>query len=293
MPDVFISYSRKDAQIAQQLASKLQANDVSVFIDQTSLVAGESLEASLTRSIDRAQAVIVILSGDVRSRFVEKELTQALEMQKEVIPVLYGPEARENWIWPLVADRRPVTIESTGDLQKVVERVKSSLGVRQPDRKKSWSVAIPMVAGLVAVIAATGRDAVQACLWAVACASVGGLFGFLFGIPRIPGKTARGTNTNLEQISDWLTKILIGAALVQLSEIKALIASLASTVATSLSRTSASYAMAVALIAYFTVVGFVIAYLVTRWYLTLSIDGRNVLSTDVQVEAGSQHRLEP
>lgn len=56
----------------------------------------------------------------------------------------------------------------------------------------------------------------------------GGFLGFLFGVPRIrtsegegagkPG-TAVVSNTNLEQLSDWLTKILVGVTLVQIHKI--------------------------------------------------------------------------
>jgi hypothetical protein len=64
---------------------------------------------------------------------------------------------------------------------------------------------------------------------------VGALLGFLFGVPRTlqgerppdvleePGEGGRPAeyrvNTNLEQISDWLTKILVGVGLVQLGSI--------------------------------------------------------------------------
>jgi hypothetical protein len=51
----------------------------------------------------------------------------------------------------------------------------------------------------------------------------GGLLGFIFGVPKtlaVGSRTAGGgpantsrTNTNLEQISDWLTQILVGAGL--------------------------------------------------------------------------------
>lgn len=56
----------------------------------------------------------------------------------------------------------------------------------------------------------------------------GGVLGFIFGVPRLraatsPTASAATTtfipNTNLEQISDWLTKIIVGAALVQLRAI--------------------------------------------------------------------------
>src|SRR6266498_647278 len=50
---------------------------------------------------------------------------------------------------------------------------------------------------------------------------IGGFLGFLFGIPRtgtVIESDVHG-NTNLEQISDWLTKILVGVGLTQISEI--------------------------------------------------------------------------
>lgn len=55
---------------------------------------------------------------------------------------------------------------------------------------------------------------------AAAAGAVGGFLGFLFGIPRADGDVAGNIsqrryrpNTNLEQVSDWLTKILIGVGL--------------------------------------------------------------------------------
>ncbi len=60
--------------------------------------------------------------------------------------------------------------------------------------------------------------------------AVGGFIGFLFGVPRM--RTSEGehdaakngrsqviSNTNLEQLSDWLTKILVGVGLVQIHEV--------------------------------------------------------------------------
>lgn len=64
-------------------------------------------------------------------------------------------------------------------------------------------------------------------LLALASVMVGVLVGFLFGIPRALQNAGTGgaeagwgrysTNTNLEQISDWLTKILVGVGLVELA----------------------------------------------------------------------------
>jgi tetratricopeptide (TPR) repeat protein len=84
-------------------------------------------------------------------------------------------------------------------------------------------------------------------LLSLAFAGIGGLVGFLFGIPRRlsqpakppikdGGNTSDGSpasqsntsdvNTNLEQVSDWLTKIILGAGLTQLTKVPGLLKNL-------------------------------------------------------------------
>ena len=85
-------------------------------------------------------------------------------------------------------------------------------------------------------------------LIAAAAAAAGALLGFIFAIPRTldlasqaavasaatqsaTGSTqaAMAANTNLERISDWLTTLLIGAALVQIKDIARWIGELGNT----------------------------------------------------------------
>jgi len=66
-------------------------------------------------------------------------------------------------------------------------------------------------------------------LIAITALLAGGLLGFLFGIPKVNRQYAPGDdyaksrkyfpNTNLEEVSDWLTKIIIGVGLTQLIRI--------------------------------------------------------------------------
>lgn len=75
-------------------------------------------------------------------------------------------------------------------------------------------------------------------------------------------------NTNLEQISDWLTKILVGVGLVQLGSIVDSLGDLADYIAEALGGGPAGAPFALALVMYFTVAGFLVAYLWTRLNLT-------------------------
>jgi len=109
---------------------------------------------------------------------------------------------------------------------------------------------------------------------------LGGILGFLFGIPRTlqhegaPADSSSGEtsvdyrmNTNLEQISDWLTKMLVGVGLTQLTSIHTNLQKITVYVAAGLGGHPGSSVLALAVILYFTVVGFLIGYLWTRLYL--------------------------
>jgi hypothetical protein len=116
----------------------------------------------------------------------------------------------------------------------------------------------------------------------------GGLLGFLFGIPytlqheRSNNSASNNTdikfvsedqqvnyraNTNLEQISDWLTKILVGVGLTQITTISERFHQIANTVSAGLGNTDGSRVYAFATILFFLICGFLFSYLWTRLFL--------------------------
>jgi hypothetical protein len=129
-----------------------------------------------------------------------------------------------------------------------------------------------------------------AILWASACFMAGFLGGFLFGVPKVgaedassrkPAATSRSgpatdrafsqrPNTNLEQISDWLTKIIVGLGLVELKQIPTHLGNASRWVAESLSvaaPAAATISFAGSLILYFSILGFLAGYLLTLLFL--------------------------
>lgn len=136
-----------------------------------------------------------------------------------------------------------------------------------------------------------------ALLWAFACLVSGIAIGFLFGIPKVlqkdetaPAKQGSGSqqaeaanevptksaevyrqrvNTNLTEISDWLTKIIVGLGLVNLHKLPPKVGSLADILAGGLNSTQPANekGFAVALIVGFSTLGFLFGYLYTRLFL--------------------------
>ena len=112
-------------------------------------------------------------------------------------------------------------------------------------------------------------------LWAFACLAVGFVLGFLFGIPKVVQReSARTTgdgyhqrvNTNLEEISDWVTKIIVGLSIYQLDKVPERIDVLAVLFASSVHCDEKMRGVFGAAIVFFFVCGFLLGYLVTRLY---------------------------
>jgi len=82
-----------------------------------------------------------------------------------------------------------------------------------------------------------------------------------------PVRIAYGANTSLEQISDWLTKILVGVGLTQLSSLPTALTQFADFAVPGLGGYETSGVFAVALLIYFMTCGFLMSYLWTRLYL--------------------------
>lgn len=76
-------------------------------------------------------------------------------------------------------------------------------------------------------------------------------------------------NTNLEQVSDWLTKIIVGVSLVNSQEVGKTMWQAAKTMALSIggSADASSQSLALAILVYFGVIGLLGGYLLTRLYL--------------------------
>jgi hypothetical protein len=117
----------------------------------------------------------------------------------------------------------------------------------------------------------------------------GALVGFLFGIPRsLTSETAPlgppvgGTvdpkapqyrpNTNLEQVSDWLTKILLGAGLAQMHSIVTGFGNLVDGLVPAMGADGFARAFAGAEIIYFVIAGFLSGYLLTRLRLQRELE---------------------
>lgn len=188
-----------------------------------------------------------------------------------------------------------------------------------------------LLAGLLAVIGgavlAPRYQAVPALLWSLGFCVSGMLLGFLFGIPRtLPSgmvnmaqaedrpngkrrsrdENANGgtgntlflgtpapmeINSNLVEVSDWLTKIIVGVGLIEMKTLPATARGVAAFIAPSLAiAPDTAQAVVSGIMLFFSVHGFLIGYLLTRIYLSIMIQRADSLvkNDSVRLESGKE-----
>ena len=92
MPDIFISYSRKDSAHAIELAERLRADGMDVWIDQRGIVGAEKWATEIVEGIRACSTFIILLSSNsIESENVLRELSLASEKRKRVLPVDIEP----------------------------------------------------------------------------------------------------------------------------------------------------------------------------------------------------------
>lgn len=132
------------------------------------------------------------------------------------------------------------------------------------------------------------RTRIAAIIFMIALSShlVGWLLGFLFGIPRVVqeeekevgvnskyiygnyGRAKYRVNTNIENVSDWLTKILVGVGLTQFNNIKGYLVYIAHYFSVGMSSVENIEQMITATIVYYLINGFFSGYFLTRLFFS-------------------------
>jgi hypothetical protein len=87
---VFISYSRKDIDVAHQLAQDLEKAGFDAWWDISDLKGGDAWVRTIQAALKASKYCVVVLSPDaVESEWVEKEYTYAMGLGLKIIPLLY------------------------------------------------------------------------------------------------------------------------------------------------------------------------------------------------------------
>ena len=90
MPDVFVSYSRKDRDFVLSLHARLTRDAHDTWVDWEDIPATSQWWTEIQKGIDSADNFVFVISPDsVRSKVCRDEIDYAVESNKRIIPILY------------------------------------------------------------------------------------------------------------------------------------------------------------------------------------------------------------
>jgi WD40 repeat protein len=133
MPQVFVSYSRRDAEFVARLADALRGRGKDVWVDVEGIRDAEVFPVALRHAIEGSDTFLFVISPDsVSSPFCDQEVTHANELNKRIIPLALSPVADEeipeeiryrNWI--------PVADDPANDVERIVAAIDTDLAWEQ------------------------------------------------------------------------------------------------------------------------------------------------------------------
>jgi hypothetical protein len=123
---IFLSYSWNDKEKAIQIAEKLMANGVDVWLDEWSVKIGDSLVSRINEGVKNSSYMIILVSKNyLKSKWGNKELQSALIREAEqkktfIIPVVI--ERIEFTKMPTMLSDR-IFLDMTGDIDEAISKL--------------------------------------------------------------------------------------------------------------------------------------------------------------------------
>ncbi|HET9136105.1 MAG TPA: TIR domain-containing protein [Candidatus Kapabacteria bacterium] len=127
MADIFISYSSKDREKAEELSQVLASAGLSVWIDKQGIGAATSWTREIAEALDACRVFVLLLSNNsLASKNVIKELSLAAEAEKHIIPIELEPITIPTTFRYHLAGLQRTPYENTNGIIEALDR----MGVR-------------------------------------------------------------------------------------------------------------------------------------------------------------------
>ena len=89
MTDLFFCYSREDVQMRDKLLNSFMRYGFTSWVDTLDIRTGVKFEEAIKEGIERADTLLYLISpASVKSEYCQKELTYALSLNKQIIPLV-------------------------------------------------------------------------------------------------------------------------------------------------------------------------------------------------------------
>jgi tetratricopeptide (TPR) repeat protein len=85
---VYLSYSREDRDAARQIASRLAAAGINIWLDEAQILPGESWPEAVERAVTRARVLVAVIPRALSASSIAREWRLMLSLGKPILPVI-------------------------------------------------------------------------------------------------------------------------------------------------------------------------------------------------------------
>lgn len=128
MSHIFVSYSRKDLDIAEKVVNALTKDNLEPWIDWKSIPKGETFEIEIQRGIEEADIFLFLVSpNSVQSDWCNKEIAHAVKNGKRILPIVIS-DADPEVILPEISKRNWIFCrEGMGEFNRAIEETRKTI----------------------------------------------------------------------------------------------------------------------------------------------------------------------
>lgn len=133
--DVFISYSSKDREWAEQICHVLELNHISYWIAPECIPGGSNYTTEIPLAIQSCCVFFILLTDhSVQSPWVKKELDTAINEKKLILPLLLqGTEMPSDFVFLLNGVQFYSTGNQNDPTSEILDRIKKECAERKQD----------------------------------------------------------------------------------------------------------------------------------------------------------------
>ncbi len=146
--DVFISYSRKDAEIVDKIESELKKRRISTFLDRTDIMLGKDFAEDIARAIYDCRIFLFVWSENSnQSENTANEISLAIEFEKTVISFKIGAFKPDFKLAYRLTRLNRMDISAISDIHilELVDKISNMMGIKNPVIKEDISSPISTI----------------------------------------------------------------------------------------------------------------------------------------------------
>ena len=148
MPDIFISFSHHDEQLATFLYHHLMQEKLNVFLAPISIKPGERWGQEILNNLKNSSWIIFLASKNACvSPYVQQELGAALITNKKIVPIVWDMDPSELPGW--INQFQAMDLRFVKTIDEVREKISSIAQEVKADKQKGELLVGLLIAGLI------------------------------------------------------------------------------------------------------------------------------------------------